>query len=142
MFFGILYSKVLLKQGNYAGAINEAHGVINAGGAPAAYKVLGEAYCRIGDYETSLKYWSEYAARNPRDMETLFAIVYTAHLAGDKVKQRRAAATILYLKGDKSWNDLMEEMRDLQEKRLFVFGTDPGKVKHHIVELLKRELEQ
>jgi protein O-mannosyl-transferase len=142
MFFGILYSKVLLKQGNYAGAINEAHGVINAGGAPVAYKVLGEAYCRIGDYETSLKYWSEYAARNPRDMETLFAIVYTAHLAGDKVKQRRAAATILYLKGDKSWNDLMEEMRDLQEKRLFVFGTDPGKVKHHIVELLKRELEQ
>jgi len=139
-----LYSLVLLKQGDYAQSVRQAQKVISIKDKPLlAHKVLGEAYTRIGQYDSAQRHWLAYTNDHPNDMEAILALADLAHKRGDKETARRVARSILFLKGDISWKEFPTHIRNKQIKDYIippVFSANPEEVLATIRKTLESEL--
>jgi len=147
LIFFELYSFVLCKKGDYANAVKQArHALLNTKDIPLlANKVLGEAYTRLHQYEHAQKYWLLYAKDHPNELEPLFALAYLSFIRNDEETARRVAQKILFLKGNKSWNELSQyENQDKMANsiNLIVFSENPEKVLFIVKQIIKKEIEE
>lgn len=51
---------------------------------PVLWKVLGEAYTKIGDYERGKIFWHKYLDHKPDDIESILALINLAKISNDK----------------------------------------------------------
>ncbi|MGM0540137.1 MAG: tetratricopeptide repeat protein [Thermodesulfobacteriota bacterium] len=121
-----LYGLVLLKQGTYEEAVQQAVKALEFGGEPGlAHKVLGEAFYQLGREDKALKYWQEYAQARPKDMEAWLAVVRLAHDLGRDQVFRRAAVQVLSLKGERTWEEVVADVERKDKTNELVLTDDP-----------------
>lgn len=141
--FRELYSLVLLKQGDYSNAVNQASKVLNT--PLIINKVLGEAYTRLGQYDRAHRFWLAYANDHPDELEPFLALAQLAHIRGDKETARRTARKVLFLKQDGTWKDLVKHDKNQRMVNTIipvVFGEDTEKILVLVRQTLERELRR
>jgi len=101
------YSLILLRQGNYASAIEQALKVMNINDKPLfVEKVLGEAHMQLKQYEKAHQFWMACALAYPDEPEAYIALANLAHIRQDKKTAQFASRHLFFLKGNKTWNYL------------------------------------
>ena len=124
-----LYGLVLLKQGENEKAVQQAVKARDFEGKPGlAHKVLAEAFSRLGEKDKALKYWQEYAKSRPKDMEAWLAVVRLAHDLGRDQALGRAAVQIVSLKGERTWDEVVDDLQRKEETNELVLGDDPRNI--------------
>ncbi len=98
--------------GKYDDAIGEARRSL-AGDAdrPETLAVLGEAFLKKGDDRMAAFYWKWYSDRNPNALDGCLALIELYERQKEEEELSRAVGKMLVLKGSKSLDNLIDEMR-------------------------------
>jgi tetratricopeptide (TPR) repeat protein len=108
--FHALLSFILLKKGEYDNALKEAWKslVIDSEFIDVS-RVIAEAYRRIGYTDKSISHWESYTSIYKNDLEGHLALIELYSITGETEKLYKTIAKAMFLKGSKSWRELMKE---------------------------------
>jgi Tfp pilus assembly protein PilF len=117
-------SLIMLKKGAYQEAIKIAWGVM--GHHPEStdvLKLLAESYRMKGQYDRAIRLWEQFASTNNNDLESQLALIDLYSKTGQTKNIDAAVGRVMYLKGSKSWQNLIKEYNE--DMASYAFKPDP-----------------
>lgn len=118
--FRLLNSFVLFHGNNYEGAIREAKLALalDEFKSRKAYKVLGQAYFELKQFDNAQMFWLRYLRLNPNDLEANLALLYIAKIMNDEILLQSRATKLLYLKKSQSWEEMFMNISLIKTDRV------------------------
>jgi len=104
-------SFVLLKAGDYDGAIKEAQVALSLD--PEMFRtlgILGEAFRLKGKIASAANYWERYLQTNPDFLEGNLALIELYARQNRKDDLSRTIGRVMVLKGSKSWASMISQL--------------------------------
>ncbi len=121
-----VYATLLFKLADYPAAIAAGGKVLTSDPQhDIARRVLGESHLRLGQHGEAERYWRSVADTNPNDVEATLALLRLADLAADEPALRRAARRLEAIKQNRSWEQLLGHLAQIQARNGPVFVEDP-----------------
>jgi len=103
-------SLIMLKKGAYQEAIKIAWKVLLQDQESInVLKVLAESYRMKGQYDRAINLWEQCSSKNSNDLESQLALIDLYSKTGQAKKIDDAIGRVMYLKGSKSWQNLINE---------------------------------
>ncbi|MBN1662087.1 MAG: hypothetical protein JW943_00660 [Deltaproteobacteria bacterium] len=125
--FNSILSLTLLKQDAYNDAIKVAWKALGYDQQSSdVLKVLAESYRMKSQYDRAIRLWEQFSSVNGNDLESQLALIDLYSKTGRTKQMDAAIGKAMFLKGNKSWQSLIDEYR--KEMASHVHKPDPSLV--------------
>jgi hypothetical protein len=105
-----ILSLIMLKRGAYNDAIRIAwKTLMDNQESSDVLKVLAESYRFKGQFARAIQLWEQFASKNSNNLESQLALIELYSKTGQKNKIDAAIGKVMFLKGSKSWQKLINE---------------------------------
>jgi tetratricopeptide (TPR) repeat protein len=105
-----ILSLIKLKQDAYDDAIKIAwKTLVHNQESSDVLKVLAESYRFKGQYDRAIHLWEQFASKNSNNLESQLALIDLYSKTGQVKKIDATIGRVMYLKGSKSWQNLINE---------------------------------
>jgi len=111
--YHLILSLILLKSGDIDQAVNGANYMLRVETDYALpLMILAESMKIKGRYEMAILYWERFLKKYPRYIRGYLALIELFSITGKDKKINTLLAQVIYLKGDKSYLEIMHEGDD------------------------------